>query len=65
MELLLYALLTCEQAQWIAEGAILSSGMSAQERVEVIQELLNASEPGCQFGGFEHEDFYLSDESTR
>ena len=65
MELLLASLLTCNQAQWIAEGAMLASGLSAQERVEVIQELLNATEPGCEFAGFEDQEFYTPDESTR
>jgi hypothetical protein len=65
MELFLSSLLTCNQAQWIAEGAILASGLSAQQRVEVIQELLIASEPGCEFEGFEDEEFYYTDESTR
>ena len=65
MELLLNTLLTCNQAQWIAEGAILSVGMTAGEKVEVIQEILNVTEPGCEFEGFEDDGFYFPDESTR
>lgn len=65
MEFLFASLLTCSQAQWIAEGAILSVGMTAQEKVEVIQEILNATEPDCEFDGYSNLEFDWSDESTR
>ena len=65
MEFLLYSLLTCNQAQWIAEGALLSTAMSWEEKVEVIRELTRATEPGCQFNGYEQLDLDWLDESTR
>jgi len=65
MEFLLYSLLTCNQAQWIAEGALLSTAMSWEEKVEVIRELTRATEPGCEFSGYEHVEIRIHDESTR
>ncbi len=63
--LLLASLLTCNQAQWIAEGALLSTAMSWEEKVEVIRELTLATEPGCEFSGYVDVDFDFLDESTR
>ena len=66
MEVLLFAsLLTCSQAQWIAEGALLSTAMSWEEKVEVIRELTKATEPGCEFSGYVDIDLDFLDESTR
>ena len=65
MEFLLYSLLTCNQAQCIAEGALLSTAMSWEEKVEVIRELTRATEPGCEFVGYEHMEIHIHDESTR
>jgi hypothetical protein len=65
MEFLLYSLLTCNQAQWIAEGALLSTAMSWEEKVDVIRELTRATEPGCEFDGYEHIEIRIHDESTR
>ena len=65
MEFLLYSLLTCNQAQWIAEGALLSTAMSWEEKVEVIRELTRATEPGCEFYGYEDIEIDWLDESTR
>ena len=63
--LLLASLLTCNQAQWIAEGALQSSAMTWEEKVEVIRELTKATEPGCQFNGYESLELDWLDESTR
>ena len=66
MEALLFAsLLTCSQAQWIAEGALQSSAMTWEEKVEVIRELTLASEPGCEFSGYVQISDPFFDESTR
>ena len=66
MELILASmLLTCSQAQWIAEGALLSSVMTWEEKVEVIRELTKATEPGCEFYGYIDMEFDFLDESTR
>ena len=66
MELILASmLLTCNQAQWIAEGALQSSAMTWEEKVEVIRELTKATEPGCEFSGYVDLDFDFLDESTR
>jgi hypothetical protein len=65
MEFFLASLLTCNQAQWIAEGALLSSAMTWEEKVEVIRELTKATEPGCEFHGYESLEIDWLDESTR
>jgi hypothetical protein len=66
MEALLFAsLLTCNQAQWIAEGALTSSLMTWSEKVDVVRELMNATEPGCEFDGYVRIEDPFFDESTR
>jgi len=55
--LLLASLLTCSQAQWIAEGAIKSVALTAEQRIEVVLRVQEQAEEGCEFEGF-------SDEST-
>ena len=52
MEILLLAsLLTCNQASWLASGAANSSAMSQSEKIDVINEIKRATEPGCDFSG--------------
>jgi hypothetical protein len=63
--LYLASLLTCSQAQWIAEGALLSSAMTWEEKVDVIREITKATEPGCEFDGYTQIDTNFFDESTR
>ena len=65
MEFLLASLLTCNQAQWIAEGALLSSVMTWEEKVEVVRELMNVTEPGCEFRDYVQIEDPFFDESTR
>jgi hypothetical protein len=55
--ILIASLLTCSQAQWIAEGALKSAGMTAEQRIEIVQRVQEQAEEGCEFEGF-------SDEST-
>ena len=53
MEILLLAsLLSCNQASWIASGAVKSTAMSASEKVDIIKEIKRATEPGCDLSGF-------------
>ena len=65
MEFFLASLLTCSQAQWIAEGALLSSVMTWEEKVEVVRELMNVTEPGCEFSDYVQIEDPFFDESTR
>ena len=51
MELILASLLNCNQATWLASGAAGSNVMSNTEKVEVINEIKRATEPGCDFSG--------------
>jgi nucleoside diphosphate kinase len=51
MDILLAALLTCSQAQWIAEGAMDASSLTLEEKIDVVRQLMAATEPGCELSG--------------
>ena len=50
MEALLFSmLLTCEQGKWLIGGAMNATGLSAEQRVEVAQRIMEQTEEGCDF----------------
>ena len=69
MEIIILAsLLSCNQASWLASGAVRSTAMSQSEKIDVIKEIKRATEPGCDLSVYSPIDDLGQDwlnESTR
>ena len=47
--LLASLILSCEDAQWIIAGIVKADGLNAQQRLELIQEIVLATDGTCSF----------------
>ena len=54
MEALFFSfILSCADAHWIAEGAMLATGLSPEERIEIVARVFEQTDSTCEMGDHE------------